>query len=146
MQGGPFLERCGIYLKRQVKTRAGPAAGYTSDTIQAMEAKHALRFLEVNEVAEKWKNRLTNQLCASILSLETLDEAYRYLGDIATIDEIRILAQRLEIARLLGGGYTYPQIAQQTGASTATISRVKKYFEYGTDGYKLVIGRLKKEA
>ena len=94
-------------------------------------------------MAEKWKDRLTDQLCKAILVLETEEEVYRFLEDIATIGEIRALAQRLEVARLLSEGYTYPQIAQQTGASTATISRVKKFLEYGADGYKIVLDRLK---
>ena len=96
-------------------------------------------------MAEKWKDRLTDQLCLALLSLETSEEAYAFLEDVATIGEIRALAQRLEVSRLLNEGYTYPQIAQQTGASTATISRVKKFLEYGADGYKLVLERLKKE-
>ena len=96
-------------------------------------------------MAEKWKDRLTDQLCVALLSLETSEEAYAFLEDVATIGEIRALAQRLEVSRLLSEGYTYPQIAQQTGASTATISRVKKFLEYGADGYKLVLERLKKE-
>ena len=96
-------------------------------------------------MAEKWKDRLTDQLCIALLSLETPEEAYAFLEDVATIGEIRALAQRLEVSRLLNEGYTYPQIAQQTGASTATISRVKKFLEYGADGYKLVLERLKKE-
>lgn len=96
-------------------------------------------------MAEKWKDRLTDQLCLALLSLKTSEEAYAFLEDVATIGEIRALAQRLEVSRLLNEGYTYPQIAQQTGASTATISRVKKFLEYGADGYKLVLERLKKE-
>ena len=96
-------------------------------------------------MAEKWKDRLTDQLCSALLSLETPEEAYAFLEDVATIGEIKALAQRLEVSRLLSEGYTYPQIAQQTGASTATISRVKKFLEYGADGYKLVLERLKKE-
>jgi TrpR-related protein YerC/YecD len=96
-------------------------------------------------MAEKWKDRLTDQLCEAILSLETVDDVYRFLEDIATIGEIRALAQRLEVSKLLSEGFTYPQIAQQTGASTATISRVKKFLEYGADGYKLVLERLKKK-
>ncbi len=96
-------------------------------------------------MAEKWKDRLTDQLCFALLSLETPEEAYAFLEDVATIGEIKALAQRLEVSRLLSEGYTYPQIAQQTGASTATISRVKKFLEYGADGYKLVLERLKKE-
>ncbi len=93
---------------------------------------------------DKWKDKLTDQLCEAMLCLENKEEAYKFLEDIATIGEIKALAQRLEVARLLNEGYTYPQIAQQTGASTATISRVKKFLEYGADGYKLVLERLKK--
>lgn len=94
-------------------------------------------------MAEKWKDELTDQLCRAFLSLRTIDEVYRFLEDVATIGEIRALAQRLEVARLLSEGYTYPQIAQKTGTSTATITRVKKFLEYGADGYKLVLERLK---
>ncbi|MBL3572304.1 MAG: helix-turn-helix domain-containing protein [Synergistaceae bacterium] len=94
-------------------------------------------------MTEKWKDRLTDQLCKSFLSLQNTEEVYSFLEDIATIGEIRALSQRLEVARLLSEGFTYPQIAQQTGASTATISRVKKFLEYGADGYKLVLERIK---
>jgi TrpR-related protein YerC/YecD len=94
---------------------------------------------------EKWKDKLTDQLCQALLSLKTTEEVYSFLEDVATIGEIRALAQRLEVSRLLSEGYTYPQIAQQTGASTATISRVKKFLEYGADGYKIVLERLKEE-
>ena len=94
---------------------------------------------------EKWKDMLTVQLCQALLSLKTTEEVYSFLEDVATIGEIRALAQRLEVSRLLSEGYTYPQIAQQTGASTATISRVKKFLEYGADGYKIVLERLKEE-
>lgn len=94
---------------------------------------------------EKWKDHLTDQLCQGLLSLETPEEVYNFLEDVATIGEIRALAQRLEVSRLLNEGYTYPQIAKQTGASTATISRVKKFLEYGADGYKTVLERLRKE-
>lgn len=76
-------------------------------------------------MAGKWKDRLSDQLCQAILTLKDVEEAYRFLEDLATIGEVRALAQRLEVSRLLSEGFTYPQIAQQTGASTATISRVK---------------------
>jgi TrpR-related protein YerC/YecD len=92
----------------------------------------------------KWKDNITEQLATAFLSLEDKEEVYAFLEDIATIGEIRALAQRLEVARLLDAGYTYPQIAQQTGASTATISRVKKFLEYGADGYRTVLDRIRK--
>lgn len=94
-------------------------------------------------MADKWKDRLTDQLCKALLSLKDQEEVYCLLEDIATIGEIKALAQRLEVARLLSEGHTYPEIAKETGASTATISRVKKFLEYGADGYKLVLERIK---
>lgn len=94
-------------------------------------------------MATKWKDKLTDQLCRAILCLKDTDEVYQFLEDIATISEIRALAQRLEVAKLLTEGETYPQITQETGVSTATISRVKKTVDYGADGYKLVFSRLK---
>ncbi|MCL2009882.1 MAG: YerC/YecD family TrpR-related protein [Synergistaceae bacterium] len=95
-------------------------------------------------MAEKWKDALTDNLCEAILALETAEEAYAFLEDVATIGEIKSLAQRLEVARLLSVKKTYPQIAQQTGASTATISRVKKFLDYGPGGYKTVLDRMNK--
>lgn len=79
------------------------------------------------------------------MSLKTIDEMYAFLEDVATIGEIRALSQRLEVARLLQGGFTYPQIAQQTGASTATISRVRKFLDYGADGYRIALERVAAE-
>jgi len=96
-------------------------------------------------MALKWKDGLTEQLAKSLLTLENEGEVYSFLEDVATIGEIRAFAQRLEVARLLDEGHTYPQIAQQTGASTATISRVKKFLEYGADGYRIVLDRIKKK-
>jgi len=94
-------------------------------------------------MSEKWKDELTEQLAKAVLTLKTSDEVYDFLEDVATIGEIRALAQRLEVARRLNVGETYPVIAQQTGASTATISRVKKCLDYGTDGYKTVLDNIK---
>ncbi len=105
--------------------------------------------VEVDSLADSWKDEWTDQLCRAFLSLKTVDEMYCFLEDVATIGEICALAQRLEVARLLNEGCTYPEIARQTTegkkkVSTATISRVKKFLEYGADGYKIVLDRLKK--
>ena len=86
-----------------------------------------------------WKDNLTDQLCEAFLLMENVDEMYAFLEDIATIGEIKSLSQRFEVARLLSIGLTYPQVAQKTGASTATISRVKKCLEHGTNGYSTAI-------
>ena len=94
-------------------------------------------------MAENWKDTLTDKLCDAFLKLETRQEVYDFLEDVATIGEIKALSQRLEVARLLSRAKTYPQIAQQTGASTVTISRVKKFLDYGAGGYKIVLDRIK---
>ena len=94
-------------------------------------------------MAENWKDTLTDKLCDAFLKLETRQEVYGFLEDVATIGEIKALSQRLEVARLLSQAKTYPQIAQQTGASTATISRVKKFLDYGAGGDKIVLDRTK---
>jgi len=92
----------------------------------------------------KLQEPLTDQFMAAILKLKTPEECYCFFEDIATISEIKALAQRLEVARMLEEKYTYDEIADQTGASTATISRVKKCLHYGADGYQLILKRLKK--
>ncbi len=88
------------------------------------------------------KDKFTEQLFEAILLLETKDECYNFFQDIATIGEIKALGQRLEVARMLKEGYTYDHIVDETGVSTATISRVKRSLEYGEDGYNLILSRL----
>lgn len=75
--------------------------------------------------------------------LQTEEEICRFLDDICTISELEALAQRLQVAKLLARQETYNEIAGHTGASTATISRVKKCLVYGAGGYELVLSRLK---
>ena len=92
----------------------------------------------------RWGNEITDQFFSSILLLENIDECYRFFEDVATINEIQGLSQRLEVARMLKEGSIYEDIAEKTGASSATISRVKKCLYYGADGYQLVLQKLKK--
>ena len=94
---------------------------------------------------DKWKDELTDQLVKAILTLKTSEEVYNFLEDIATFGEIKAWAQRFEVARLLRRNMTYPQIVQLTGASTATISRVRKSLDYGAEGYEVVFERLGEE-
>jgi TrpR-related protein YerC/YecD len=94
---------------------------------------------------EKLKDDQIDFLFEAILSLKNKDECYRFFEDIMTIAEIKAMAQRLAVARMLEKGETYTEISEQTGASTATISRVKRCLVYGADGYKLVLERLKEE-
>ena len=90
----------------------------------------------------RWRDELTDQLFKAISLLKTEKECYSFFEDLATINEIKEFSQRFEVARMLNDGSTYEEIAQKTGASSATISRVKKYLNYGADGYKLILGRL----
>jgi TrpR-related protein YerC/YecD len=91
---------------------------------------------------DKIRDKALNQLFEAILKLQTVEECYRFFDDLCTVGEIKSLAQRLEVARMLRKGYTYHQIETETGASTATISRVKRCLHYGADGYSLVLDRL----
>ena len=87
----------------------------------------------------------TDQLFRAVLSLRDLDECYKYFEDICTIKEILAIAQRLEVARMLADGMSYQQTIAKTGASSATISRVKRCLDYGEGGYALVLDRLSQE-
>lgn len=89
------------------------------------------------------KDPFTDSLFKAILNLETEEECYSFFEDIATVAEIKSLAQRLAVAKMLEENHTYGVIAEKTGASTATISRVKRCLNYGADGYKMVLQRLK---
>ena len=91
---------------------------------------------------ERFKTKLTDNLFNAILSLKDKKECYKFFEDICTIKEIQDIAQRLEVARLLGEGRPYNDVAKITGASTATISRVNKCITYGSGGYDLVLKRL----
>ena len=86
-----------------------------------------------------------DQLFDAILSLENRDECYDFFEDISTVNEMLSLAQRLEVARMLRENKKYLEIADETGASTATISRVNRSLNYGNDGYDMVLGRILNE-
>ena len=90
----------------------------------------------------KLKDQLSDQLFDAILSLNDNEECYQFFEDICTVSELKSLAQRLEVARMLQTGHTYDDIVARTGASTATISRVKRCLHYGADGYKTILERL----
>jgi TrpR-related protein YerC/YecD len=90
----------------------------------------------------KLKDDLLDRLFEAILLLRDTDECYCFFEDICTVAELKSLAQRLEVAKMIQENRTYGEISGRTGASTATISRVKRALNYGADGYKLVIERL----
>ncbi len=90
----------------------------------------------------KLKSASIDELFKAVLTLENVDECYCFFEDLATVPEIKSLAQRLQVAKMLLQNETYTSISKITGASTATISRVKNSLFYGEDGYKLVLERL----
>lgn len=85
-----------------------------------------------------------DQLFKAIMCLDNIEECYAFFEDICTVNEIISLAQRFEVAKMLRQQKTYLEIAEKTGASTATISRVNRSLNYGNDGYDLVFERMKK--
>lgn len=96
------------------------------------------------EYRSKFQDETVDQLFEAILALRTMEECYRFFEDICTINEIKSLAQRLEVAKMLREKKTYNEIAEKTSASTATISRVNRSLTYGTDGYNIILDRLEK--
>lgn len=94
-------------------------------------------------VNEKLRNPMNDQLFRAVLTLKNLEECYEFFEDICTVNELKALSQRLQVARMLEDGESYDTIVETTGASTATISRVKRCLVYGADGYKTVLARMK---
>lgn len=90
---------------------------------------------------DKLRTPETDYLFEAILNLENINECYRFFEDICTVNELLALSQRIEVARMLREQKTYSEIAEKTGASTATISRVNRALNYGNDGYDLVFER-----
>lgn len=91
---------------------------------------------------DKLRGKMLDQLFEAVLSLKNKEECYRFFDDLCTVGEVQSLAQRLEVARMLREGFTYQQIETETGASTATISRVKRCLNYGNDAYKMALDRV----
>ena len=91
----------------------------------------------------KFKSREIDELFTAILSLEDEEECRRFFDDVATIKEVLDLSARLEVARLLSEGEVFSEISRETGASSATISRVNKCIAYGEGGYETVLKRIR---
>lgn len=89
-----------------------------------------------------WKSENTDALCKALLSLQTEEDCYAFLEDAFTIKEVLDISQRLAVAKMLAQGVSYATISKETGASTATISRVSKAYEYGSGGYRAVLEKI----
>lgn len=90
------------------------------------------------------RTQAVSELFEAILTLENEEECFNFFEDVCTVNELLSLAQRFEVAKMLKDGCTYMEVADKTGASTATISRVNRSLNYGKDGYEMVFARMKK--
>lgn len=110
---------------------------YESATIETRRIEYEVGEcfkLQINKI----KGPQTDQLFEAILSLESLEDCYQFFDDLCTLSEIQSLAQRLDVAIMLQNQKTYDLIQKETGASTATISRVRRCVDYGSGGYEAI--------
>ena len=94
---------------------------------------------------EKMKDENTDFLFKAVLNLRSMEECYVFFGDLCTMTELKALSQRLVVAKMLRDNKVYSDIVAQTGASTATISRVNRSLRYGNDGYDEIFKRIEEE-
>lgn len=95
---------------------------------------------------KKIRTDAVDHLFDAVLNLKDKEECYSFFEDLCTVNEILSLSQRFEVAAMLRSHKTYLEIAEKTGASTATISRVNRSLNYGNDGYEMVFERMEKKA
>ncbi len=94
---------------------------------------------------KKIKTESVDYLFDAVLCLKSKEECYNFFEDLCTVNELLSLSQRFEVASMLREHKTYLEIAEKTGASTATISRVNRSLNYGTDGYELIFERMSEQ-
>jgi TrpR-related protein YerC/YecD len=94
---------------------------------------------------DDWRSADVEALFDALLDLESRDEASAFLRDLCTLGEIRDLAQRWTVVRLLDAGLHYSEISRRTGASTATITRIASWLNHGEGGYRLLLDRARRE-
>ena len=92
--------------------------------------------------ADDWRNDRTRAMFEAVLSLETIDEAADFFRDLCTLAELDAMSQRWQIVLLLQQGLPYREIAEQTGSSTATVTRINQWLHHGAGGYQRAIERL----
>lgn len=91
------------------------------------------------------KKPRNEEMYQAILKLETVEECMAFFSDLCTVTELQAMEQRYQVAVLLSKGLIYNEILEQTGASSATISRVNRSLQYGADGYQIVFDRMNKD-
>ena len=96
----------------------------------------------MNKLPKKPRNQ---KMYEAILSLQNLDECIRFFDDLCTVTELMAMEQRYQVASCLNDGMIYNEILAETGASSATISRVNRSLQYGNDGYAIVFDRMKEK-
>ena len=96
-------------------------------------------------MVKQLKSEPVDHLFEAILTLKSKEECYSFFEDLCTVNELLSLSQRFEVAAMLKEHKTYLELAEKTGASTATISRVNRSLTYGNDGYEVVFSRMKEE-
>lgn len=93
-------------------------------------------------MADDWRTPDVEALFEAILALETIDETERFFRDLCTLNELRDIAQRWAVVRLLDSGLHYAEISRRTGASTATITRIASWLNHGEGGYRAMLDKL----
>ena len=95
-------------------------------------------------MSEKLKDKNVDFLFEAILNLQNLEECYDFFEDLCTVTEIKAISQRIVVAKMLRDKKVYSDIVSETGASTATISRVNRSLQYGCNGYEEIFKRMDK--
>ncbi len=91
------------------------------------------------------RDKNTDVFIEAILQLRTVDECYNFFEDLCTVNELKSISQRIVVAKMLREKKVYSEIVEETGASTATVSRVNRSLQYGTGGYDLIFERMNGE-
>ena len=95
---------------------------------------------------KSFHNELTEYFYKAVLELRDTSECRNFFEDVCTVKELQDISQRLRVAQMLNEGHSYQEVSKETGASTATISRVNKCLVYGSGGYNTVMQRIEKSA
>ena len=91
---------------------------------------------------DEWRNERTRSMFEAVLALDSVDEAAAFFRDLCTLAELEAMSQRWQIVLLLDEGLSYREIAERTGASTATVTRISQWLHHGAGGYRLIADRL----